>query len=317
MIENTPFVSIVIPALNESEFISACLESINNIDYPKDSYEVIVADNGSTDDTQLIARNYGATVCVYPDVRIGKLRNLGVQNAKGDVIAFVDADCIVPNNWIKDALSTLCDDGVGVVGGKCHCRLDANWIEKAWALNKGELFCDVSSLATGSFILTKKVFSTLGGFNEELIAGEDTEISQRVLDMGLNLKLNSKCDVIHLGYPRTIPAFIKRQIWQTSDYLNTLKSGIDKTFIFTATFLLSFIVMNIAFVLGLHGMALFFLVNILTLVLLATIFRINNSVETVTLVLCVTVFSVQMLYFIGRSIGLTISLLKKIKIKDH
>lgn len=308
-----PYISIVIPALNEADVIQRCLLSVNNLNYPKDLYEVIVVDNGSTDGTQNIALECGALVFEFPDVKIGRLRNLGVEQAKGDIIAFVDADCLPPKNWLINALKVLTDSNVGVVGGNIKCPMDASWIEKYWALEKGDVFTEVTTLATGSFIINRSVFDEVGGFNESLVAGEDTEISQRILyDTGKKLMLSSECDVIHLGYPKTILSFVKRQVWQTTDYLNSLKSGLDKTFILTALFSVSFFSLLLALAFGWCFLVLSSLFLVAIPPLLGAVFRLKQCTSNVTIKTILSVFMVQFLYFSGRSIGLCISLSKKV-----
>ena len=307
-----PFVSIVIPALNEEESIQLCLDAIDNLEYPKDRFEIVVVDNGSIDGTVSIAKKSNASVHIFPDTKIGKLRNLGVQNARGDVIAFVDADCIVSNDWLNAALDILSANDIGAVGGGIECRKGANWLERAWALDQGEKLCDVTSLATGSFILRRSDFDEVGGFNDDLVAGEDTEISQRLLGAGKKLKLYSKCNVVHLGYPRTMKSFIKRQVWQTSDYLISLKSGLDKTFTMTLMFLISGLGMISFFITDWDFLGLLCLTVMVSVPSVASVFRLKQSAEKGGLHLYCAVFGVQLLYFIGRAIGLTISIYKKI-----
>ena len=81
-----------------------CLASIQNLDYPKDRYEVIIVDGHSTDDTVEIAEKYGCKV-VYEDVGTrGDGCNIGVKNAKGEYIAFTDADCVAQKDWLKNLI---------------------------------------------------------------------------------------------------------------------------------------------------------------------------------------------------------------------
>ena len=87
-----PRISFVIPVLNGERDISRCLLSIRNQDFSAEEYEVLVVDNGSTDRTQDIVRNLGFDIQVIPGVSVASLRNRGAVEARGDFLAFVDAD---------------------------------------------------------------------------------------------------------------------------------------------------------------------------------------------------------------------------------
>jgi peptidoglycan/xylan/chitin deacetylase (PgdA/CDA1 family) len=93
-------ISIVIPALNEEKFLPDCLKSLKNQDYTGD-FEIIIADNGSTDGTVRIAREFGARVVPCPEKKsVFYARQIGADAAKGDIIAQADADTIYPRKWL-------------------------------------------------------------------------------------------------------------------------------------------------------------------------------------------------------------------------
>ena len=96
-----PFVSIIIPSLNVEKYIEDCLDAIHMLYYPKDKLEIILVDNGSTDRTRKIASTCGARVLIRRGCNISALRNFGVSQSKGEIIAFLDADCIVSKDWLK------------------------------------------------------------------------------------------------------------------------------------------------------------------------------------------------------------------------
>lgn len=94
-------ISIVIPALNEEQFLSACLESLRNQNY-RDEYEIIVADNGSTDETANIARSFGVKVIPCSEKKsVFYARQVGADAACGDIIVQADADTVYPRDWLK------------------------------------------------------------------------------------------------------------------------------------------------------------------------------------------------------------------------
>ncbi|MFH1593295.1 MAG: glycosyltransferase [Candidatus Omnitrophota bacterium] len=112
-----PFVSVIIPVKNAEKFLAKCLESLNNLDYPKDRYEVIISDSDSTDRTRIIADSGGARVIMADGPSVCAGRNSGFKVAKGDIIAFSDADCIMDKEWISNAIKYFDDEKVGCVGG--------------------------------------------------------------------------------------------------------------------------------------------------------------------------------------------------------
>jgi glycosyltransferase involved in cell wall biosynthesis/peptidoglycan/xylan/chitin deacetylase (PgdA/CDA1 family) len=94
-------ISIVIPALNEERFLPGCLESIRNQDYQGD-YEIVLVDNGSTDRTASIARDFGARVIPYTQSRgVFYARQAGADAASGDIIVQADADTVYPKEWLS------------------------------------------------------------------------------------------------------------------------------------------------------------------------------------------------------------------------
>lgn len=145
-----PAVSVIIPAYNEQTFLGRCLDSLARQSYPADRIEVVVLDNGSTDATPEIARSRGVRLEIDPVSRVGGLRNRGAALATGEVLAFLDADCVAPPDWIASAVDALdSDPSLGAVGGNYLVEDGASWIEKVWALRPVTGPARVSYLATG------------------------------------------------------------------------------------------------------------------------------------------------------------------------
>src|SRR6187549_1214219 len=99
-----PFVSIIIPAKNEERLLRGCIRSLHQLDYPKDKIEIIIVDGLSTDNTARVAIEMGAKVISNVKQTVSPGRNIGFENAKGDLIAFTDADCIVDKNWLASSV---------------------------------------------------------------------------------------------------------------------------------------------------------------------------------------------------------------------
>ncbi len=108
-------ISIVIPALNEEEFLEDCIWSIRNQNYSGE-YEIIVMDNGSDDRTQEIAREHADKLYIEPEMSLPELRNEGIRKSEGEIIASTDADCLMDENWLKEAEKSLKNGNVLVTG---------------------------------------------------------------------------------------------------------------------------------------------------------------------------------------------------------
>ena len=93
--------SVVIPVKNDPIGLEACLQSIEISAVEAVGYEVLVVDNGSTDNTIAVAERYGATVLQDPHATVAALRNLGAEKSTGDVLAFLDADCTIDPGWFE------------------------------------------------------------------------------------------------------------------------------------------------------------------------------------------------------------------------
>lgn len=114
---NFPFISVVIPVKNAAKFLPKCLNSLNNLNYPKDKYEVIISDSDSTDKTREIAVSMGAKVVDAGGPSVCAGRNSGFKAAKGEIIAFSDADCVMDKDWLSSAVKYFQDKKVACVGG--------------------------------------------------------------------------------------------------------------------------------------------------------------------------------------------------------
>src|SRR5690554_6896624 len=125
---NHEFISIIIPAHNEQQYIAECLTSLTSQDYPKDKYEIIVVDNNSKDLTKEIARTFNVQVIDQESGPVGAVRNAGAKKAQGEYLAFIDADCIAPINWLSKGAEALSSNN-SVYGGGYDVRPEPHWIE--------------------------------------------------------------------------------------------------------------------------------------------------------------------------------------------
>src|SRR5512143_1360393 len=111
--------SVVIVTYNDRARLADCLDSIFRQSYPSDGFEIIVIDDGSNDGTAESVSSRFPAVRVVQNQNAGPSasRAAGVKEATGEVIAFIDSDCVAPPDWLANIERALGRDGVKVVGG--------------------------------------------------------------------------------------------------------------------------------------------------------------------------------------------------------
>lgn len=304
-----PFVSVVVPAFNEEQYVARCLESLKNVDYPENKYEIILVDNGSTDNTVNVAKKLGVKVLVKPLVNVGAVRNYGVEESTGSILAFVDADCTVPSRWLKSAIEILeCKAGVGAVGGGCLVPANSTWVEKTWVLESNEDVESSNSLPGASFIMNRDLFLSLNGFDEAIVAGEDDDLSNKIKSKGFELIKHKDCYVEHLGYPKTLSEIMKRQVWHGKNQLEVADGITDKMLLFTHCFLMSFLLLGFSpLMIQQTGFSIVLLPFLLLffVVFLTSFHRIKKYPDGRNfLTHCPKLMSIYFFFFTGRMFGL-------------
>jgi len=177
-------ISFVIPAHNEEALIgrtlSALQESARQLGEP---YEIIVANDASTDCTGPIALEHGAQVVAVNHRQIASTRNAGARLARGEMIFFVDADTVVAKSALLKAVGAMRG---GAVGGGCSVRFDGGMPTYALVLERLlPPILRALGLAAGCFLFcTRRAFLAAGGFNETLYWGEEVAFSQRLKRQG-------------------------------------------------------------------------------------------------------------------------------------
>ncbi len=258
--QQLPIVSVIIPALNEQRHIGSCLESVLNGSYSRESIELIVVDNGSSDRTVEIARAWGAKVLELPGVTLGCLRNQGVRYARGAILAFIDADCIADSDWLEQGASSLAKEPC-ITGSFHDIPEEATWLEKAWFVYRERGRCETSHINTSNLFVTKELFEQLGGFDESLVTGEDSEFSARAKRI-VKVISDERIRVVHLGNPKTLGEFMRREIWHGLGALGSFRvSCLDKPLLGT----LGFLVCSIGQIVGIVALILGLGVSLLAL----------------------------------------------------
>ena len=188
-----PFVSVIIPVYNDCERLKKCLEALENQTYPHNLYEVIVVDNASEEDIAATVTSFNQAI-VLEEKRRGSYaaRNKGILNAKGEVIAFTDSDCIPANDWIEKGVNNVLNtSNCGIVGGKIEI-----FFQDPGQPTAVELYDSIMAFPQNNYVKNnkfsisanlftfKKVLDEVGHFNAELKSGGDYEWGQRVFKAG-------------------------------------------------------------------------------------------------------------------------------------
>ena len=206
----TVFTTVIVPVYNESCGIKKALEALVVQSFPRDKYEIVAVDNGSTDETpQIVARmskQYpGLIKLVFERQTQGSYaaRNQGIQAAKGDILAFTDADCVPTPDWLKSGVASLQEEGATCGGGRIEFTFRSGrpniyeYLDSAQKL-KQQTYVECSGFAaTANFFARREVFSRYGLFMEELISGGDYEFGRRLTTHGEKLIYIENAVVFH------------------------------------------------------------------------------------------------------------------------
>jgi glycosyltransferase involved in cell wall biosynthesis len=174
--------SIVVPAFNEEGYLAETLAHLKRAKalLPRDiQTEIIVVDNGSDDSTVAIALALGVTVTTEVVHNVGRVRNTGARFSKGDVIVFVDADTLVPDNLLSRVIEEMSDNAC--LGGAVDADHRARKITVKVYLRFWRLIGKAMRMAQGATqFYRRRVFFTLNGYDETLFMGEDVDLYWRL-----------------------------------------------------------------------------------------------------------------------------------------
>lgn len=233
--------SLVIPAYNAECTIAFCLESALNQSLPGEDYEIIVIDDGSTDTTARIVKNYPIRLIQQQNQGPAIARNKGANEARGDIIVFTDSDCELDFNFLEKIIFPIEKDPeiVGVQGSyktrqeEFMAQFGQAEIElryKKMAKNKY-----IDFIGTYAAAYKKDIFQKYGGFDTgfPLASGEDIEFSHRLHQMGYKMVFEQEAFVYH-QHPIKLRHYIKtkfyRGYWRIRLYRKYPKKAIKDSY---------------------------------------------------------------------------------------
>jgi glycosyltransferase involved in cell wall biosynthesis len=204
MIGITPFVSVILATYNRRRILEECLDSLFNQSYPRDRYEVIVVNDSSTDKTLEFLGEYSKkhpALVYFTQENQGPYiaKNLGIKNARGEIICFTGDDCIAERGWIEKIVNKYSDNQIGGVGG-----VIASYPPKSMA----ERYCYTTDpfnqeilskvyLMTGNASYTRKVLDEVGGFDPFFRYSGDCDLGLMVNIRGYRIAYASDAVVYH------------------------------------------------------------------------------------------------------------------------
>ena len=219
-------ITIVIPVRNDATRLRRCLETIAANRHAA-RVAVVVADNGSTDDSAAVASAAGATVLALPQDRVGELRNRAAKETSSRLIAFVDADHLVDPGWVAAALEILSDPTVGATGAPYSQAPNANWVQRAYHRFRPTLTQQEPAewLGSGNLIVRRTAFEQIGGFDASLQSCEDVDLCNRLRAAGHRLVADPRLRSIHLGDPSSLRALFFGELWRGRDNIRVTLRG--------------------------------------------------------------------------------------------
>lgn len=199
LMEETPMVSVIIPARNEAETLATCLHSVARQVYPSDRYEIILVDDHSTDATKGIA---SIIATKYPNIHVLKSEGAGkkaaiatgIRAAKGEIILQTDADCQIPYTWLPHMVAQFGAD-TALVSGPVELVWGEKWIERLQAvetmglvaIGAGAMHADQPNMCNGANLgYRKAVFEEVNGFEgiDAVASGDDELLLQKIHSLG-------------------------------------------------------------------------------------------------------------------------------------
>ncbi|MCB9450366.1 MAG: glycosyltransferase [Anaerolineaceae bacterium] len=220
MTAELPSVSIIVPVYNGANTINICLQSLLGQHYPADLFEIIVVENGSTDNTAEVVAAYPHPVRLLRSQERGPAaaRNLGIAHSDKEIVAFTDADCIAHPDWLAELVKGYTNAEIGGIGGAIlpYEHADRNlyeWFAEQHPPLQNFISGDhefLPHLYTANASYRRAVINQVDNFNPGMVTGEDVDLAWRV-QLHTRLKLHYAPQAIIYHHHRSTQKGLARQ----------------------------------------------------------------------------------------------------------
>ena len=210
-------VSVVVPARNAATTIGECLQGLLAQTSPRERHEVIVVDDGSSDQTRQVVGEWRVKLVEQEPAGPAAARNRGVQDARGNILLFTDADCVPAPDWIEEMVRPFQDQDVVGVKGAYRTRqggllprfVQCEYEERYERMARSR---EIDFIDTYSAGYRREVFVGAGGFDTAYTNAsvEDQELSFRLAQQGHRMVFNPQA-VVHHRHPETLRAYFRRK----------------------------------------------------------------------------------------------------------
>lgn len=209
---SVPFFSVVIPTYNRPQKLRACLDALSELDYPRDRFEVVVVDDGSPTPMDSVVEPFRAQLDIsllrQQNAGPATARNAGAQQAKGELLAFTDDDCMPSSDWLSGFATQLAKTPDAMVGGRSLNALPNNLYSTASQALIDYLYSYYSKpqkemfFASNNIAMAKKHYLSVGGFDTSfpLAAAEDRDLCDRWQQQGLPMHYSPEVTIRHAHY---------------------------------------------------------------------------------------------------------------------
>ena len=204
-----PRVTVVVPTYNRARLLANCLCSLDALFYPRDCFEIVAVDDGSQDNTDQILTEFGRrTSSNFLSIRQNNsgpaaARNNGIRRAQGEMIAFIDDDCVADSSWLTELVRGFESANIAGVGGTI--RTGSQGIISAYMFLNNVVASNLKGDWVPPFLITanacfkKDLVISVGGFDEHFShpGGEDPDLCWRILKAGGLFAMNPAAVVYH------------------------------------------------------------------------------------------------------------------------
>jgi len=220
------FLSIVIPVYHDMQGLADTLESLLTPDAPRHRFEVIVVNDGGSEEIETLCRKFGVTtIPLTPNRGSYAARNAGISAARGEFIGLLDADVVVAPSWLEAAFAALATQDM--TAGRIRMKLTPNpTLTELYQIVSyfpdTRLLQEHKFITTANLVIHRRVFEKIGGFDSRLRSGGDYEFSSRTAGSGFSLGFSPEMMVTHpcRNYEQLLPS-IRRTLYGQAN-LHTL-----------------------------------------------------------------------------------------------